>query len=79
MSGWGEGPGGGMLARMIGEAFARAERQEWLAKVKRPGGGESVLGWYATREEAQARVDEYNVPYQSDDAYVEAARDRSST
>jgi hypothetical protein len=43
----------------------------WVAKVRRPGGGESVLRGRGTRAEAQAAADAYNEPYQSDDAYVE--------
>jgi hypothetical protein len=43
----------------------------WVAKVARPGGGESVIGHGLTKADAQVHADAYNEPYQSDDAFVE--------
>lgn len=44
---------------------------KWLAKVKRYGGGESVVGIFKTRDEACDEVDRCNRDYQSNIYYVE--------
>ena len=43
----------------------------WLMKVKRYGGGESVVVSKATREQAQAAADDWNDTYQTDVAFIE--------
>lgn len=44
---------------------------KWLAKVRRYGGGEGVVGAFATRDEACNEVDRRNRAYQSNIYYVE--------
>jgi hypothetical protein len=43
----------------------------WLAKLKRYGGGESVMSSHSTHLAAQEVVHDWNTRYQSDMAYVE--------
>lgn len=43
----------------------------WLAKLKRYGGGESVMSRHSTHLAAQEVVHDWNTRYQSDMAYVE--------
>lgn len=43
----------------------------WIVKRKHYGGGESVVAHKCTKEEAQARADEYNLQYQTDNYIVE--------
>lgn len=43
----------------------------YLLKVRRNGGGESVLGSFPEKSLAQAAADELNTDYQSDNYYVE--------
>lgn len=43
----------------------------WLAKLRRYGGGESVMSRHATKHDAQLVVDEWNTQHQTDSAYVE--------
>lgn len=42
-----------------------------VAKLKRYGGGESVIGGPGDRDAMQRIVDEHNIPNQSDMAYIE--------
>jgi hypothetical protein len=44
---------------------------KYLAKVRRYGGGETVIAWCVGREYAEAKADEWNTNYQTDTAYVE--------
>jgi len=43
----------------------------WLAKLKRYGGGESVMSRHSTHLAAQEVVHDWNTRYQTDAAYVE--------
>ena len=43
----------------------------WLVKVRRYGGGESVIARYEHREAAEQHADDMNRAYQSDNYYVE--------
>ena len=43
----------------------------WLVKVRRYGGGESVIARYEYREAAEQHADDLNRAYQSDNYYVE--------
>lgn len=43
----------------------------WLTKVRRYGGGTSILDMNDTKEKAQALADEFNQTYQTDNYYVE--------
>lgn len=45
--------------------------EEWLVKVKRYGGGESVIARFSYKPEAQDLADAYNKKYQTDTYYVE--------
>jgi hypothetical protein len=50
--------------------MADAPEELWVAKVKRNGGGYSILD-VAPKEKAQALADELNDRYQSDNYYIE--------
>lgn len=43
----------------------------WLVKVRRYGGGESVIARYEHREAAEQHTDDMNRAYQSNNYYVE--------
>lgn len=45
---------------------------QWLVKVARYGGGESVVAIMGTRSAAEAEAAWWNAQYQSDNYYVEA-------
>lgn len=45
---------------------------EWLVKVDHYRGGESVIGRFQDKVEAQALCDYYNSVYQADNYYIEA-------
>ena len=46
----------------------------WLVKVKRNGGGESVISGHLLRSDADAEAATINGNYQSDNYYVEELR-----
>lgn len=43
----------------------------WIVKVRRPGGGESVLSEPLGKDAAAAQADALNANYQTDDHYIE--------
>lgn len=45
--------------------------RNWLVKVRRYGGGESVVGKFGTPYSAQAYADSMNEAYHTDSYYVE--------
>lgn len=44
---------------------------EWVCKVRRNGGGTSILDVVSTKAKAQALADEFNTQYQTDNYYIE--------
>ena len=44
---------------------------EWVCKVRRNGGGTSILDIASTKAKAQALADEFNTQYQTDNYYIE--------
>lgn len=44
---------------------------EWVLKVRRYGGGESVICTFSSKVDAQAMANERNQTYQTDTYYVE--------
>lgn len=44
---------------------------QWVCKVRRNGGGTSILDVASTKEKAQALADEFNFQYQTDNYYIE--------
>lgn len=44
---------------------------EWVCKVRRYGGGTSILDVASTKAQAQALADEFNTQYQTDNYYIE--------
>lgn len=45
--------------------------EQWVTKVRRNGGGTSVLDVASSKEKAQALADEFNEQYQTDNYYIE--------
>lgn len=43
----------------------------WVTKVRRNGGGTSIIDIKSTEDEAQALADEFNAQYQTDNYYIE--------
>lgn len=43
----------------------------WVCKVRRNGGGTSILDVASTKEKAQALADEFNTQYQTDNYFIE--------
>ena len=57
---------------ILPEAAAAPEEQgQWVTKVRRNGGGYSILDVASTKEKAQALADEFNEQYQTDNYYIE--------
>ena len=44
---------------------------QWVTKVRRNGGGTSILDVASTKEKAQALADEFNEQYQTDNYFIE--------
>lgn len=44
---------------------------QWVTKVRRNGGGTSILDVASTKAQAQALADEFNEQYQTDNYYIE--------
>lgn len=56
----------------IGEITVPQEDEgQWVTKVRRNGGGTSILDVASTKEKAQALADEFNEQYQTDNYYIE--------
>lgn len=53
-------------------ADQQAQDERSVAKLRRYGGGESIIGGPGTRAEMQPIVDKHNTDNQSDMAYIEA-------
>ena len=51
---------------------------KWAVKIRRNGGGESIIEWHATEESAQEMADLMNADIQSDSYYVEQWDERKS-
>lgn len=43
----------------------------WVVKRRQYTGGESIVAIKTSKEEAQARADEYNLQYQTDNYFIE--------
>jgi hypothetical protein len=48
----------------------------WVTKVRRNGGGTSILDVASTKAKAQALADEFNEQYQTDNYYIEKYDER---
>lgn len=56
----------------IGEISVSQEDEGlWVTKVRRYGGGSSILDVASTKDKAQALADEFNQQYQTDNYYIE--------
>lgn len=51
---------------------------KWAVKIRRNGGGESVVEWHPTEALAQEIADWYNEGIQSDNYYIEEWDERKS-
>jgi len=51
------------------------EDGDWVVKVKRNGGGYSIID-ITDKETAQALADKFNTEYQTDNYYIQAFRGR---
>lgn len=50
---------------------APEKEEQWVTKVKRGGGGTSILDVASTKEKAQALADEFNAQFQTDAYFIE--------
>lgn len=55
----------------ISEPGAEEDEGPWAFKVRRNGGGTSILDIASTKAKAQALADEFNAQYQTDNYYIE--------
>lgn len=55
----------------ISEPGAPEDEGSWVCKVRRNGGGTSIIDVASTKEKAQALADEFNTQYQTDNYYIE--------
>lgn len=60
---------------ILPEAAAPEDQGQWVCKVRRNGGGYSILDVASTKEKAQALADEFNEQYQTDNYYIEPYRE----
>lgn len=51
---------------------------KWAVKIRRNGGGESIIEWHSTEVVAQEMADLMNADIQSDSYYVEQWDERKS-
>lgn len=53
------------------QPIPETEAESWVTKVKRSGGGTSILDAASTKEKAQALADEFNAQFQTDAYFIE--------